>query len=558
MNAFIEISLILALAAVVSFFMQKLRLPLILGYLLTGILAGPAVFNLLHSIDTINIFSQFGITALLFVVGLTLNPNVIRDVGKISLITGVGQIIFTTIIGFIIVKFMGYSDITSLYVALALTLSSTIIVSKILTDRQDLNKLYGKIAIGFLLVQDIAATLALIYLSSASQNLNPSETISTIGFKIVTVVVLLALVTYLILPRLTRMFAKSQEFLFIFSIGWGLGLAGIFSRIGLSVEIGALAAGITLASSPYHYEISAKIKMLRDFFIVMFFILLGSKLLIPDLSHLIFPAILLSLFVLIGNPLIVMILLGLMRYTKKTSFYAGLTVAQISEFSFILIVLSIQAGHIPPATLPLVTLVGIITITLSSILMIYADQIYKILSPFLTIFERKNPINDRAPKEEYEAILIGCHRVGSDFLTTLKKMDLKFLVVDFDPAVIDNLIKQNIHTRYGDAHDNEFLDELNLEKAKIVICTLPDLEANQLILNKIRKTNTRSMVINTARTVEQANQLYEEGSSYVILPHFLGGNYAAMLVERVGTNQRKLAVERNSHIKHLEQRIIKD
>ncbi len=554
MDVFIEISLIFGLATLIALFMQLLRLPLLLGHIITGILVGPAVLNLLHSEDTIEIFSKLGITALLFIVGLSLSPQVIRDVGRVSLITGIGQILFTTLFGFLIGQLFGFSWLTSLYLAIAFTFSSTIIVLKLLSDRRDLGKLYGKIAIGFLLVQDVAATLILIFVSSASQDLNTSQTLLLTAGRAIGIGAILLFVTLFLLPRLTRLFAASQEFLFIFSIGWGVGLAALFHQMGLSIEIGALAAGVALASSPYHYEISAKMKMLRDFFIIMFFILLGSQLGLDSLADVALPAGVFSLFILIGNPFIVMVLMGILGYTKKTGFYAGLTVAQISEFSFILILLGVQAGHLSEPALSLTTLVGISTITLSSLLILYADPIYRILAPALSIFERPSARRDRNTRSSYDAVLFGCHRVGTDFIATLKNMGMRFLVVDFDPAVIAELQRKKIKARYGDAHDNEFLDELNFEKTKLIISTLPDFETNLLILNKAKKANPDAVVLNIAHTIDQANILYRDGSSYVILPHYLGGNYAAMLLEKIGNQPKKFLRERKKHLAHLSAR----
>jgi Kef-type K+ transport system membrane component KefB len=314
MQAFLEVSLILALATGMAILMQSLRLPLLLGHILTGILVGPAVWHILQAKETVEIFSQLGITALLFVVGLGLHPQVIREVGKIALLTGIGQVVFTTGFGFILALLFGFSWISALCIAIALTFSSTIIVTKILSDRGDSGKLYGKISIGFLLVQDVIATLILILVGSIGGAQDVRSLVVVVGIKLLIVAATMLVTAQFILPRLTRLFAASQEFLFLFSIGWGVGLAAIFYAIGLSVEIGALAAGVTLASSPYRYEINAKMRLVRDFFIVMFFVLLGSRLSWEGLGAQ-WPVILLfSFFVLIGNPIIIM---GILRVCKN-------------------------------------------------------------------------------------------------------------------------------------------------------------------------------------------------------------------------------------------------
>ncbi|MFH1078198.1 MAG: cation:proton antiporter [Patescibacteria group bacterium] len=553
MDTFFEIGLILAIATVVAVVMQRIRLPLILGYILTGILVGPVVFDLLRSEQTITVFSEFGITALLFIVGLGLSPKVMRDVGRVALVAGIGQIVFTSLFGFLLVRAFGFPFLPALYVAVALTFSSTIIVSKLLSDRNDLERLYGRIAIGFLLVQDVAAVAILILVTSfAGASGTPvPETLALLVAKACFMAAVLIVMSLWVLPRLTRLFATSQEFLFVFSIGWGVGLSALFHQLGLSAEIGALAAGVTLASSPFHHEIAAKMKMLRDFFIVMFFILLGSQLSVAGIGQVAVPALVLSFFVLVGNPLIVMAILGAMRYTRKTGFYAGLTVAQVSEFSFILLLLGVQTGHVPQEAVTLITLVAIITIAGSSLMILQADRIYAFLAPSLGVFERSSAIPERRTRERVDALLLGCHRVGSDFLQTLDHLKMKTLVVDFDPIVVDRLKAKGVHCRYGDAGDNEFLGDIAMDKLKLVVSTVPDFDTNEFVLAKIRRVNAKAIVIALAHTSAQANILYRDGATYVIMPHHLGGNVAAMLVERLGHDARKYEIHRRRHLKHL-------
>lgn len=551
MSSFVEISIILAIATAVSVIMQAIRLPLILGHLLTGILVGPLVLNLAKSEDTLTVFSKLGITALLFIVGLGLNPQVMRDVGKVSALVGLGQVIFTTVIGWLIGVALGLSAFYSFVIAVAFTFSSTIIVTKLLSDRGDAGKLYGKIAIGCLLIQDVIATLVLIFATSFLGGQDLWQASSQLLIRGGMAVGIMYSIARWILPRITPLFAASQEFLFLFTIGWGVGLAAIFQEVGLGLEIGALAAGITLAASPYHFEISAKMKLVRDFFIVLFFILLGSHLDFAGVEKHITTAIFLSIFVLIGNPLIVMCIMGIMGYTKKTGFYAGLTVAQISEFSLLLILMGVQAGKLPADLLALSTLVAIITIAGSTIFILNADYLYDRLQGVLSIFERKHPKRDRAKTLHVEALLFGCHRVGQDILRSIKKTTKKFMVVDFDPQVIAQLTASRTPCRYGDAADNEFLDELGFSYASLIVSTLPDIETNLLILAKAKKECPRANILLTAQSVPDANLLYEQGASYVILPHFLGGNQAALMLERIGIDEKKIAVERKRHQAHL-------
>ncbi|OQA02803.1 MAG: Inner membrane protein YbaL [bacterium ADurb.Bin400] len=392
--------------------MYKLKQPLIIGHIATGLIVGPYLFNLVKANETIEIFSQIGIALLLFIIGLNLNPRVIKEVGKVSLITGVGQVLFTSAIGYMIGITLGFGPTASFYIAIALTFSSTIIILKLLSDKKDLGRLYGKIAVGFLLVQNIIATLILIALSTLSQGGDLTQIMLATLLKGIVLVVLLTAFSIRILPKMGMIFAKSQEFLSLFSVGWGLGLAALFSLAGFSIEIGALVAGVTLATSTYTYEISSRMKPLRDFFIILFFIMIGSKMSPDNLQQLIVPAATFSAFILIGNPLIVMILMALLGYDKKTNFKAGLTVAQISEFSLILIVMGHRLGHLSDEIVSLVTIVGLLTIAVSTYLIIYSDKIYAALEPYLVVFERKNHKRERRSREEHDIILFGFDNIG--------------------------------------------------------------------------------------------------------------------------------------------------
>ncbi|MCK5176424.1 MAG: cation:proton antiporter, partial [Candidatus Aenigmarchaeota archaeon] len=414
--------------------------------------------------------SHIGVALLLFIVGLGMSPKIIKDVGMVSLVTGVGQVIFTTVIGFFICQLLGFSTIESLYVAVALTFSSTIIIMKILSDKGDMKSLYGRISIGFLIVQDLIAIIILMVISSTPTGANLTKFVFGTALKGFGLMVVLFLFGVYILPGITKSIAKTQEFLLLFSIGWCLSLASIFHYLNFSMEIGALLAGFTLSMSPYRYEISSKMRPLRDFFIVLFFILLGSQMVFTDIIPYIAPIIILSAFILIGNPMIVMTLMGLMGYTKRNSFLAGLTVAQISEFSLILIALGVKLGHLTNEILSFVTCIGLITIAGSTYMMLYANKIYPPLSKYLSIFERKGRKVDEHKYHDYESydiIVFGYNRVGYDLLKFIKKMGKRFLIVDYDPETIVDLAKEGVDCRYGDASDSELLNELNFSKCRM-------------------------------------------------------------------------------------------
>ena len=552
-NVFLQISFILLIVLGISFVMRILRQPLIIGYIISGVVVGPLFLNLLSSNETITAFSELGIAFLLFIVGTHLSPRVIKEVGKISFITGVGQFIFTALIGYVIGLMFGLSSVTSLYVSIALTFSSTIIVMKLLSDKEDLEKLYGKIAIGFLLVQDFIAIIVIMIVSSFS---NGELIMSSLSFSFLKGILLIGLlipIGYFVLPRLDYFFDRSQEFLFIFALAWGLGLSALFFYAGLSIEIGALIAGILLSMSPYNYEISSKLKPLRDFFIISFFILLGSQMIFNDVSRFILPIIVFSLFVIIGNPIILLVLMGVFGYDKKNSFLVGLSVAQISEFSWILILLGVRVGHLEPEILSLVTVIGMITIASSSYLITHGDRIYNHVAGYIPFFKRKI-IHEKFVRNNYEYFLLGENRIWFSIMKAFGDLRKPYVVVDYNPERVKKLQAMGIPCLYGDVSDIEFLDDINIDKAKVVVSTIPDSDVNMILLRKMRK-NKRGVVIVTARQISDAFDFYKAGADYVIMPHFLGGSYIAKVIEKFGNDKNRYIGEKKKHIRELRERL---
>ncbi|MBD3210478.1 sodium:proton exchanger [Candidatus Micrarchaeota archaeon] len=554
MDPFMQFASIILLVLGVSVITKLFKQPLIIGYILSGVIAGPFFLDLVHESEVLSVFSEMGIAFLLFIVGLHLSPKVISEVGRVSLVAGVGQIAFTSAIGFVIGMLLGFPVMTSIYLAIALTFSSTIIIMKLLSDKDALEKLYGKISIGFLLVQDLVAILILMIVSSMASGTGMDAVFQSIINGALLTLILIPFSIY-VLPRLTDHFAKSQEFLFVFTISWGFGLSLLFLYAGFSIEVGALVAGVMLSMSPYSHEISSKLRPLRDFFIMSFFIILGSQMAFGDMSSLIIPAIIFSVFILVGNPFIVMILMGLLGYTKKTGFMAGLTVAQISEFSLILIALGIKSGSLPQEIMSFVTIIGLLTIAGSTYMIIYSDSIFKRISGFLTIFERKNAREKSTTKKKRDYILLGYNRIGFSIIRAFSKISKRFVVVDYNPGVVKELQNEGIEAVYGDVDNSEFLADLDIHKSSVIVSTIPEKETNRLILEVLDRNNARPIVILTARQLEDALELYDAGATYVILPHFLGGEFAAQLIQKAGKNNSKYQKERKREIKILKQRL---
>lgn len=544
---FYEITGVLVLAGLISLLVSYLKQPSIIAFILTGLIVGPLGYVQLNHDGALDALGQIGITLLLFMVGLELDLKRIKQLGKVSLYTGLGQIIFTAGVGYGIVRLLGFDNIPAWYIAIALTFSSTIIVVKLLSEKRDLQALYARIVVGFLIVQDFAALGILLLLGgSAGSRADLFASLPSWQFWLATVVKVLILVLALawiskkVFPKFLNHFGKSDELLMIFSLAWALGLAAFMSlpAVGFSLEVGGFVAGLALANSQVHFEIGARIKSLRDFFIVIFFIVFGTKLVFAGIGAMLVPAIILSLFVLIGNPIILLLIMGTLGYSPRTSFFAAVTTAQISEFSFVLVALGSRLGHISESVLGLVTLVGIITIAGSSYLILYSRQLFEFFLPALKWFDFKHGKAERGLKEEIfknHTILVGANRLGARFLNGLMTTKTKLVIVDFDPHVAQKYRADGFTIICGDVTDPFIQEQINLESARLIISTVPDLEDNLSLLSAIKNLSGASKkipkLIFVAQNDFESKYLYEQGVDYVLSPHFIGGLHLSKILE---------------------------
>lgn len=525
-NIFQEIAFLLIISSIVGALVLWIKQPLILAYIAVGIIVGPSILGIVKSNDEIDFLAKIGISILLFVVGLKLDLKLIKTMGKVALATGLGQVIFTSLFGYIICIALGFSKITSIYIAVALTFSSTIIIVKLLSDKREIDSLHGRIAVGFLIVQDILVVIAMIILTTFSlQGASGSflEEILNLSLKGVLFLISVAILMRYLLPNLLHFLARSKELLILFSISWAVFLAVTGEILGFSKEIGAFVAGVSLASTPYREAIVTRLVNLRDFLLLFFFIDLGAKLNIHQLGSQITPAVILSIFVLIGNPLIVMIIMGIMGYSKRTGFLAGLTVAQISEFSLILGALGVSLGHINEESLGLITMVGILTIGISSYMILYSHNIYKIISPYIGIFEKESICREVKSENigrtlSSDFIIFGMGRYGSSLAKNLRDQGYKIFGFDFNPEAVSLLSKEGFNICYGDAEDPECLVSMSLSEKTWVISAIPNLEVNMALLNVLKERGFSGKKAFIAHSEEDAEELKKAGADLVLFP----------------------------------------
>ncbi len=544
-SVFYEVAALLVLAAGVGLVGVLLRQPLIVSFIAVGILAGPSVLGLAQSDEHINLLAELGIAVLLFLVGLKLDVKLVRTLGPVALMTGLGQVVFTSVVGFFMGLALGLGTVTSLYVAVALTFSSTIIIVKLLSDKREIDSLHGRIALGFLIVQDLVVVLAMIVLSAVGVGARQDAALADIALIFVAGLAMLAFVgvfiRFIAEPLVERL-ARAPELLVCFAIGWAALFAAAGDFLGLSMELGGLLSGVSLASTRLREAMAARLAPLRDFLLLFFFIALGTHLDLSLVGEQVPSAALFSLFVLVGNPLIVLVIMGIMGYRKRTGFLAGLTVAQISEFSLIFMAMGVTLGHVNAEALGLVTLVGLITISLSTYMITYSHTLYGWLEPVLGLFERRDPMREAIgdqehPGQGYDVVLFGLGRYGSAIAQRLVQHGLTVLGVDFNPTAIKEWQNAGLDAVYGDATDPEFVASLPLASVKWAVSAVPEHDtgvthedARSGLIEALRGAGFAGRVAVTAHRASDAEALSGSDADLILQPFRDAADQAAQLI----------------------------
>ncbi len=556
---FISLSIIIGIVLIVLWIMKILKQPMIIGYILTGVIISLFLPSVIGRNVAFQSFSSLWISLLLFMVGMELNPLIIKDMGKTSLVAWFFQVLITSIIWFFLSMRLWFDQMTSLYIWIGFSFSSTIVVLKLLSDRGETETTFGILSIGMLIVQDLIVMLILLGIMTM-KNIWWNNSIMVIAILLGKVILLwwwLFLISKYIIPKLTKKIAESQEYLFLFSIWRCFVLWTIFYLLWFGIEIGTLVAWITLANSSYRYEIISRIKPLRDFFIVMFFVLLGSQINFnSQLMHYRPQILIFSLFVIIIKPFITMLILWLMWHTKKNNFLAWSSLGQISEFSFLLITMWIASGFLKdPNTLSIVTIVWLITITTSSYVVIYWEKIYHHIKRILKIIPwSRNKEYQKLNQSAFEIILFGYGRFGSNLYSTLRLKYKDILVIDEHPGIITHLQSHKIPCIYWDVWDIDFLEKLNIKETKMIISTVKEFDESMALLKTIKPDNRNIIIVLISNHIQEAIKLYEEWADYVIMPHYIWVDHTSLMLEEYGMDVNKFIENKKTQMHDLKSR----
>ena len=544
---FIQLGLIIIITAVAAYVLRLIRQPQILAYVLVGVLITP-VFKLVTDTTLIQSMSTIGIAFLLFIVGMEIDLRKLKNVALVSTLGGGIQIAILFSLGYLLALLLGFLSLQAAYIGLMLTFSSTMVVMKLLSDKRQLNTLHGRIVVGILLMEDIVAIFALSIFSSID-NFSPG----LFGFAFLKFLSLFAaayLCSKYIFPRIFRYAAKNQELLLITSLAVCFIFSLAFHFINFSVAIGAFIAGVTLGSLEYNFDIIGKVKSLKDFFSLLFFVSLGMGLSVAVLSKMWLPLLCFIGFVIFFKPILNMTVCSMFKYTKKPAFLSAISLSQLGEFSLIIATQGLLLKHITQDLFSLIVMVALVSITLTSYLIKYDDWFYNLMDKPLQLFEifSTKGMEYMPTETKPRIILCGHNRIG---YSILKK---KVLIVDYNPEMIDRLAKRGYHCLYGDVGDEEIIGKMNLSQIKMLISTVPEVKDTLNLIKRAKKANSRTKVIVTAMEIDNALKFYNAGADYVVMPHFLGGEHVSHLIKDVRKKKKKLREEKKLHIEHLQDR----
>lgn len=528
-----DISVCIGTAWILGVLAQLVRQPAILAYLVGGFVIGPAVLEWVTDQDSISTISELGLIFLLFMIGLEIDLKKIVSAGRSITVTAASQILGGVIVGVVVFRLLGIplgrGGWDALYLAVAAAMSSTVIIVKILYDKRELDTLPGRITLGVLVIQDLFAILFLA-IQPNLDNLEVGILLMSLA-RVVGLVVVALLASRYVLPQVFRRVARLPELVLVGAIAWCFLVGELGERLHLSREMGALVAGVTLATFPYALDVAAKVTGLRDFFVTLFFVGLGMKIPVPT-GSLVAAGAGYAVFVVVSRLATTVTPLHRMRQGLRTSLLPAINLCQISEFSLVVLELGAKSGHIRPDTAGMASLAFVMLAVGSTFGMTRSDGIVRWVIPRL----KKRGVADldtltRTEQEQAahghghgtKILLLGFFRTASSLLTELERHAPDLLphvgVVDFNPEVHAELRRRGVRVIYGDISQRDTLVHAGLEAAEVLVCTIPDSLlkgiTNAKLVRQLRELNPSARIIAPAETLPGVPVLYAAGADYV-------------------------------------------
>lgn len=533
-----DIGLCVVAATALAFVARLLKQPLILAYIGAGLIIGPPGFRWVRDEASISQISELGLAFLLFIVGLEIDLKHLIRSGKTSAILGTVQVVGCALLGWGAALLLGFRGLPAAYLGIATAFSSTMIVVKLLSDKGELDTVAGRITLGVLLMQDVLAIVVLAVQPNISHpQLLPLGLSVVKGFALVAGAIG---ISRYVLPVLFRLVAKTPEVLLIAAISWCFLVSYAAVKADFSIAMGALIAGVSMSTFPYSLDVIAKIRSLRDFFVTLFFVSLGMQISVGSASMLVAAGVL-SAVVLLGRFLPVVPALQAMKYGQRVGILTSLALAQVSEFSLVIVSLGLGLGHVDKDVVSIVAISLVVTSTVSTYL-IQGNQ--KIAGAIVKVLSKQGVVDAQeretkaAGKRHHEIVLVGCYREASSLVPLLVEDAKDFLVVDFSPEIHRKLTEMRVPCIYGDISHADTLEHAGIEEAKVILSTISDDflrgTSNLTILKQLRAMAPHAKIIVRAEKVQDAKAMYEAGADYVMLPRHLVAEHVRELLRRIG------------------------
>ncbi len=507
------------------------RQPLILAYLIAGFIIGPFGIGWVKSDESISTISELGLIFMLFMIGLEIDLKKIVRAGRVILFAAGGQLIGGCLLGALFFMAIGLplggGGFDALYLCIACALSSTVVIVKVLYEKRELDTLPGRITLGVLVLQDIFAILFLAVQPSLA-DLQVSVIVLSMARVGVLVATALVLSRY-VLPHLFHQIARRPELVLLGALAWCFLIGEIAERLHLSREMGSLVAGVSLSTFPYALDVTAKVTTLRDFFITLFFVAVGMTIPIPNLS-VIGLALIIAVFTVASRILTTFTPLYLMKQGLRASLLPALNLAQISEFSLVVLQTGIAAGHIKTQTSSAASFAFVLLAVLSTFAMVRSDQITRMLiGPLKRIGLRdldhgqQEAGHDAGHGDARRIVILGFYRAASALLSEIERQNQSLLdqisVVDFNPNVFRTLVERGQHVIYGDISNVDTLVHAGVGRAEIIILSVPDSllkgANNEKLVRHVRSINPTAKIISTADLLSDVPDIYAAGADYV-------------------------------------------
>jgi CPA2 family monovalent cation:H+ antiporter-2 len=530
-----DIGIIIVFSAILAYMARFLRQPIIIAYVLAGLIVGPAGLGLITNTEEITLLSELGIIFLLFSVGLEIDFRRLSHVGFATLVGGTVQVMLTFFIGFFIGMLFGLAPALSVYIGLLLAFSSTMIVAKILADKNELSTLHGRIMLGILLLQDIIAVVALPLLGNMEAIVSLDFVLSIL-FRGLGLFVIAILLNKFFFPKILDYAAKKHEILFLTAVASCFFFIGASYFLGFSIAIGGFIAGISMANFPYNVEIEGEVHSLRDFFSILFFSSLGMQLNFWAISSYLPLFITLLLLLIVLKPVILTLTYLMLGYGGRTSGYVGLGMGQASEFMFIIAAEMLLLGSITREFYSLLLGLVVISIIITPYFMMTRKNFYHFFSrlklPRRIVHSKSISELENPPEKALDnhIIIFGAHRMGEKVVKYLTESGEKLVVVERDPEIVKDLSRRGIFVRYGDAENEDMLQKIFINRAKLLILTIPSAELSSFVIARARKYNPKLRIFARAHSELDAERLYKAGADIVIMPEFVSSKE---LIKRV-------------------------